>query len=202
MVALARDRVRGADVNDASVVRTVSVVGAECTGKTWLCEHLSTRLPGPWVPEYLREFCLHAGRTPTAAEQSDIMAVQLRRERACIDLALASKRAWALFDSSPLVTAAYSIFCFGDDALLQEALVHQRSYASTLLAEPDLPWQADGMLRDGPEVRVRFSALLSDLLATHGIGHERVAGIGKARINSALNALRLRSPDRLQSVQR
>ena len=35
----------------------IAVIGAECTGKSSLCEALAERLPGLWVPEALREFC-------------------------------------------------------------------------------------------------------------------------------------------------
>ena len=54
----------------------VVLLGAECTGKSSLTRLLGERLGVPTVPEYLREWCLRAGRTPRAFEQAAIAAEQ------------------------------------------------------------------------------------------------------------------------------
>lgn len=37
-------------------IRKIGVVGAESTGKTWLCEALARHYNTAWVPEYAREY--------------------------------------------------------------------------------------------------------------------------------------------------
>ena len=56
----------------------IAIVGAESTGKTTLAAALAQRLAADtgrsvaWVPEVLREWCAHSGRTPLVHEQASI----------------------------------------------------------------------------------------------------------------------------------
>jgi nicotinamide riboside kinase len=171
-------------------VRRIAVIGAECVGKTTLCEQLAHELPGDWIQEYLREFCVARGRTPAESEQAHILQVQIEREAQAEAAAAARGLGWLLCDSAPIVTATYSMQYFGDRSLLDAALAHHRRYDATLLLAPDLPWHADGILRDGPGVRERFHALLAGRLSGAGIGAHLTAGKGKARLANARAALR------------
>jgi nicotinamide riboside kinase len=168
----------------------IAVIGAECTGKTALCQALAQRLLGLWVPEYLREFCAAQGRTPTAIEQIHIMLTQQAREAQQLAAAQKKHKAWVLCDSAPLVTALYSQRYFNDTGLLRAALAHHRNtYAATLLCAPDIDWQPDGIQRDGQDVRAAFDEALTIALAEHGIAAHRVTGQGDSRIEAALAAL-------------
>jgi nicotinamide riboside kinase len=175
-----------------SRVLRIAVIGAECTGKTTLCRELAQALGGLWVPEYLREFVDRAGRTPLAHEQAALMAEQVAREAAAVDAARHAGQPLVAFDSVPLVTALYSRFYFTDDALLAAATAHHRHYDLTLVTDIDLPWEADGLLRDGPDVRARFHALLLDWLSAAGIEHTLVAGRDVERVAQALAPTRAR----------
>ena len=172
-------------------VRRVAVVGAECVGKTSLCQALAQSLPGLWVPEYLREFCDRAQRTPLAHEQRDILQMQIelesRRQRQAAELGLA----WLCCDSAPIATALYSLMLFGYADLIEPALQHHRHYQATLLLEPDLPWIADGIQRDGPGVREQFHRLLTQYLQEQGIPFHRVSGRDQDRVALAIRALDL-----------
>lgn len=173
-------------------VLRIAVIGAECTGKTTLCSELAQALGGLWVPEYLREFVDRAGRTPLAHEQAALMAEQVAREAAAVKTALRAGQPLVAFDSVPLVTALYSRFYFADDALLAAATEHHRLYDLTLVTDIDLPWEADGLLRDGPDVRARFHALLLDWLDAAALDFTRVAGRDAERIEQALAPTRAR----------
>ncbi len=176
-------------VLDTAVLR-IAVVGAECTGKSTLCAALAADLPGIAVPEALRLFGERCGRTPQAHEQASVVAQQIALEQEGVRRARAAGHRWVICDSTPLATALYSIDLFGDTALLEDAIAHQRGYALTLFAAPDLPWEADGIQRDGPDARTRFDALLRATLARHGVGHVPVEGPHAARIERALSACR------------
>jgi len=169
--------------------RIVAVVGAECVGKTTLCAALADALGGPWVTETLREFCDARGRTPTAAEQHAIFREQVERERAASARAAARGQRWVFCDSAPLITALYSVRFFDDHSLLAAGLEHHRGYAATLLPQPDLPWVADGIQRDGPQVRAEFHEVLVGALARARIDAVPVAGEGDLRIAAARQAL-------------
>ena len=166
----------------------IAVIGAECTGKSSLCEALAVRLPALWVPEALREFCDRQGRTPRADEQAGLIVKQLARETAALRLARERACDWLVIDSSPLATALYSIELFDDPSLLEAAIAHQRGYDLTLLAGIDLPWAADGIQRDGPDARDAFHARLVAVLAEARIAHTLLHGAMPDRLREALLA--------------
>jgi nicotinamide riboside kinase len=172
-----------------SSVRRIAIIGAECVGKTELARHLAARLPGLWIPEYLREFCDRLRRTPLPHEQAHILDEQRRREDEAVAAAREQRLGWVLADSSPLVTAVYSELLFADDSLYGPAAAHHAAYAATLLLLPDLPWIADGIQRDGPAVREAAHALLLTRLGQLRLPYVTVGGGGDERSARALAAL-------------
>ena len=172
------------------LVRRIAIIGAECVGKTELVQRLAERLPGLWIPEYLREFCDRVARTPLPDEQAQIIAEQQAREEQTIAQAQSGPFKWVLADSAPLVTAAYSEMLFADVSLYAQAIAHHARYDATLLLTPDLPWIADGIQRDGAAVRETFHDLLLQRLQAARLPFTQVAGIGEQRWRNALAALR------------
>ena len=164
--------------------RIVALLGAECTGKSTLAEALAGRLGAGLVTEYLREWCDTHGRTPRVDEQAHIAAEQAARIEAA-----ASQHALVVCDTTPLITALCSQHYFQDDSLLPGTLAFQRRCDLTLVCAPDLPWQPDGIQRDGPEVRARFDARLRAALSTHGLPWVDITGDEATRLATALAAL-------------
>jgi nicotinamide riboside kinase len=193
-------------------VQMIAVVGAECTGKTDLCQALAKHFDGLWVPEYLREFCDAKGRTPTAMEQIHILLTQQAREAQARTQSEKKRKRWVFCDSAPLDTALYSQLLFNDAGLMRAALAHHNSYAATLHCAPDIEWQADGIQRDGVQARDAFEQALADTLKIavdqHGFAVCRVAGLGEARVECAVQALQtlpapatLGVPENLEQAQ-
>ncbi len=170
--------------------RVIAIVGAESTGKTTLVGELATALRAEghavaMVSEYLREFCNTHGRTPLIHEQAHIAREQTRR------IADASQsHDIVVADTTALMIAVYSDKVFGDRSLYAEAEAFQRGYAITLLTALDLPWQADGLQRDGPQVREPVTALVRASLARAAVPYSVIGGSGVARLESALAAVR------------
>ncbi len=166
----------------------IALLGAESTGKTRLAAELAAHLRAQGqtvaaVPEALREWCIHEGRTPRPDEQMAIALEQARR----VDQAVAADIVIA--DTAPLMTAVYSELLFGDCSLYDFALSHQRRYDLTLLTGLDLPWVADGLQRDGPQVREPVDALLRAALARAGLAYQVIYGTGAQRLANALVAI-------------
>ena len=165
----------------------VAILGAECTGKTYLARALSQQLqsdhPGTvWVAEYLREWCETHGRTPHADEQRPIAQVQMERLQAH------PKAPIVLSDTAPLMTAVYSDIIFSDSSLYSWAVEQHRAFDLTLVAAPDLPWVADGFQRDG-DTRERVDQRLREVLVRYGLGFSVVYGTGEARTQGARQVL-------------
>lgn len=179
----------------------IALLGAECTGKTTLAKalvqcmsnsaHVAKFVPKylpkylpKYVPEYLREWCAKQQRMPTAQEQKAIAQEQQHRIEAALRTADA-----VLADTTPLMTAIYSDYLFQDKSLYALALDYQRSFDVTLLTGLDIPWQADGLQRDGPLVREAIDALLRSVLDAEKISYHVVCGQHAERIANALNAI-------------
>lgn len=168
----------------------IAILGAECTGKSALAQALAARLQQDtglritWVEELLRGWCVSHGRTPTRGEQGALAAAQsdaIEQALALHDVVVA--------DTTSLMTALYSLHYFDDESLMADAAAWHRRAAITLVAAPDLPWQADGILRDGPEVQRRVHGLVRHALVAHALPWSLVQGEGDARVESALDAV-------------
>ncbi len=176
-------------MKDPDPVR-IAIVGAESTGKTSLAMTLAPRLAADtglrvaWVPETLREWCDHVGRTPQAHEQAAI----LRQQHERIEAAEAMHDV-VVCDTTGLMTAVYSDYVFGDRSLQARAVQLQQRMDLTLLTALDLPWVADGAQRDGPQVREPVDARVRELLIGHRLPWALVSGQGPARLESAVDAV-------------
>jgi nicotinamide riboside kinase len=168
----------------------IAVLGAESTGKSTLAQALASGLAQTtgkrvaWVPEVLREWCAGSGRTPHAHEQAPLLRAQHER----IDAAAASHDI-VVCDTTALMTAVYSELIFADTSLRARAVQLHRRMAFTLLTALDLPWVADGHLRDGPHVREPVDNALRTLLLKHRIPFAVISGLGQTRLQNALLAL-------------
>lgn len=168
----------------------IALLGAESTGKTWLAQALADDLRARGlrvgvVPEVLRDWVAREGRTPRPHEQPAIAAEQARQVLALADHAV------VIADTTPLMTAVYSDWLFGDPSLYDFGLAHQRLYTHTLLTGLDLPWQADGLQRDGPHVRAPVDARLRAALGRAGLPYQVIYGRGVHRLAAARAAVGL-----------
>jgi len=169
----------------------IALLGAESTGKTTLARALAAELAADpagcrvaVVDEVLREFCDTRGRTPLRHEQQQIAAEQTRR----IETAARSHDI-VVADTSALMIAVYSDQVFGDTSLYDDAQAAQRRCDLTLLTALDLPWQADGLQRDGPQVREPVDALLRSALQRASAPYAVIGGVGPQRAAHALAAI-------------
>ena len=167
----------------------VVLLGAESTGKTTLAQELAVVLAARGtrvarVDEFLREFCSLHDRTPRNAEQAGIAAEQTAR----IDGAAATTDV-VIADTSALMIAVYSEIVFGDTSLNASALAAHRRADLTLLMALDVPWQDDGLQRDGPHVRAPVDALIRASLDGAGVAFTTIDGLGPARLAAALRAI-------------
>ncbi|MEO7338668.1 MAG: ATP-binding protein [Caldimonas sp.] len=168
----------------------VALLGAESTGKTTLSRALCAALVAEGhdavvVDEYLREFCDRMQRTPRREEQPSIAAEQTRRIAAA-----AATHAIVVADTTALMIAVYSDQVFGDTSLYAQAERDQQRIGLTLLTALDLPWQADGLQRDGPHVREPVDAKVRAALVRSGAPFAIVSGSGRARLDATLASVR------------
>ncbi|XLZ70669.1 ATP-binding protein [Massilia sp. SR12] len=150
----------------------VAILGAASSGKTTLAQALALRYGVAWVPEYLREFCDVRQEVPVAADQFHIASTQVAREEA-----LAAQGGRFLFcDTTPLMTAVYSIHYFGGIDVQLESLAASRGYDITLVCKPEFAWVPDGLHHEEEDVSGIIDSILLDELARRGVPYTRVCG--------------------------
>jgi nicotinamide riboside kinase len=186
------------ETNIAMPLIRIALLGAESTGKSQLAHALAAHLHETGaqaiaIDEYLREWCEQKGRTPQPHEQAEIALTQrLRIEQATRDLIASAKHeqtSYLIADTTPLMTAIYSEFIFQDSSLLPAALTYQRSFDRTLLTGLDMPWEADGIQRDGAHVRAPVDTLLRKRLQDAAIAFAVIYGLDARRLQAAIKAL-------------
>ena len=150
----------------------VAIIGAAASGKTTLAQALARRYGALWVPEYLREFCDARQCVPVAGDQFHIASTQVAREDA-----LAAQGGRFLFcDTTPLMTAVYSIHYFGGIDAQLESLAASRHYDITLVCKPEFAWIPDGLHHEEEDVSGIIDAILLEELARRGVPYTRIAG--------------------------
>jgi nicotinamide riboside kinase len=175
---------------DASRAFVIALLGAESTGKTLLALALREALAQRGdervavVPEYLREFCDLHGRTPLQHEQAAIAQEQTRRIEAA-----AATHDIVIADTTALMIAVYSDLVFSDTSLYASSQQAHARCDLTLLTALDLPWQPDGLQRDGPHVREPVDARLRAALARAGCDFGVIFGRDAARLDAALGCV-------------
>lgn len=150
----------------------IVILGAESSGKSTLAEALAAHYGTVWVPEYLREFVETRGRVPFEEDQFGIARTQVERENA-----LAPRANRFLFcDTSPLMTAIYSRAYWNRVDAQLATLASAHDYALTLVAAPDVPWEPDGLQRDGIERRQEVHRMVIETLDERRIPFVQVGG--------------------------
>jgi nicotinamide riboside kinase len=167
----------------------IALLGAESTGKSALAHALAQHLQSVGmdavaVDEYLREWCEQHQRTPHIHEQGHIAAVQTQRIAAA-----AAQHRVVVADTTAVMTAVYSEYVFADTSLYAQALAAQQRADMTLLTGLDMPWQADGIQRDGAHARGPVDALLRTRLQDAQIGYQVVYGLGEQRLKNAMHCI-------------
>ena len=167
----------------------IALLGAESTGKSALAHALARQLQSVGtdavaVDEYLREWCEQHQRTPHLHEQAHIAGTQTQRIAAA-----AAQHRVVVADTTAVMTAVYSEYVFADTSLYAQALAAQQSVDITLLTGLDMPWQADGIQRDGAHARGPVDALLRTRLQDAQIGYQVVYGVGEQRLQNAMHCI-------------
>ena len=166
---------------------TIALLGGECTGKSVLAESLGSALDGVVVPELLRVFVERNLRPPLLGEQYSLFEAQRGAIRAA---ERDNPDRWVICDPAAAMTAIYSQIYFDDHALIARAQVELGRVKAIVWCDIDLPWEPDGLHRDGPEMRAAaHEAIEAFLAATPGLEVIRVSGSVEARTDAIVELL-------------
>jgi len=163
----------------------IAVVGAESTGKTWLCERLAAHYNTVWVPEYAREYF----------NDSDIYNYTLE------DLVIIAKKQLEL---ESRLTAKANRFLFCDTTFITLKIWAELEFKQTpefittqlkackydhyFITDNSLPWEADSQRQNKHSRDLLFEMNLQEVKKMN-CGFSIVTGENEARLNSAVTII-------------
>lgn len=166
-------------------IKKIAVVGAESTGKTWLCEALAAHYKTAWVPEYAREYFHDSDiYNYTLSDLERIARRQLELE------ALHSKHAKRfLFCDTTLITLKiWAELEFHTTPLSIQAGLKQLHYAHYFLTNNEVPWTADPLRQNKHSRELLFQMNETELKAS-GIPYSVITGTDAQRLQQAVNSI-------------
>ncbi len=154
----------------------VTLIGPECTGKTWLAGDLAARYVVPWAGEFAREYVLRHGLALDYGDVEPIARGQIAGEDEAISRAEGAGTPLVLLDTDLVSTSVYSRHYYGDCPPWIEEEARRRRADLYLLHHVDVPWVADGLQREQPERREELFSLFRATLSALDAGVAEIEG--------------------------
>ncbi|MEJ7758860.1 MAG: ATP-binding protein [Gemmatimonadaceae bacterium] len=167
-------------------VPRIVVTGSESTGKTTLAGEIASLLRTVWVPEYSRIYAETSGNLLSVATIETIARGQIMAE----DAAEQQAHGVLVLDTDLVSTTVYAEHYYGACPRWIMVAARERMGDLYLLADVDLPWEADG-IRDQPAARALVQRRFVDRLEEMGARVACVSGIRGERLASAAEAIAL-----------
>jgi nicotinamide riboside kinase len=165
-------------------IKTVCVIGPECTGKTDLALYLSATFGAPWVPEFARSYLDRLNRAYTLHDLTEIARGQVHAE----DEQMQNASPLLVCDTNLLVIKIWAEFKYGVCPPGIMELHRRRTYHLYLLTYIDIPWQPDPQ-REHPHRREELWAIYRRTLLQTGVPVQEIRGSRIAREAAARAAV-------------
>jgi len=127
----------------------IIITGPESSGKTTLCQQLSTHFKIPFSKEFARECLSDLDREYTQNDLLEIAKGQLASEQLTT-----SNQQLSIHDTDLITIKIWSEYKYGncDNWILEQIEKQKTENRFYLLCKPDIPWEADP-LRENPTNR-------------------------------------------------
>lgn len=163
----------------------VALIGAECTGKTTLCQALATHFQTLWVPEYMRTYLQHKwDTTKQTCAWADLLPIaqgQIDDENHKTTQA----KGILFCDTTIFELMVYSQLYYGKCLPKIETAARMHHYDLIFLTDIDVPWQADD-LRDKPYERQAVFDFFEYYLTAYNKSYTLLSGNHQVRLKQAL----------------
>lgn len=168
-------------------VKKIAVLGAESTGKTWLCERLAAHFETEWVPEYAREY--FNGSDIYNYTLNDLITIA-RRQLEMEEEHLAKVNR-LLFCDTTLITLkiwAELEFRICPQRILDG--IAASHYDLYLVTANDIPWEQDP-LRQNKHSRDLLLQLNLEEVKKTGKPYRLIEGTTEDRLRNAIRAIEI-----------
>jgi NadR type nicotinamide-nucleotide adenylyltransferase len=164
----------------------IVVIGPESTGKSTLTSALADHYGEPWVPEFARQYIEKLSRP---YNYDDLLSIA--KGQTIIEEEQEKKASSFLFCDTDLhVMEVWSQHSFGKTHEWTLTQISQRKYDLYLLADIDIPWEADPQREHpDPEMRKYFFALYLRKIQSTGVPYEIISGRPEERLARAIEVI-------------
>jgi nicotinamide riboside kinase len=160
----------------------IAVLGAESTGKTWLCENLAAHFGALWVPEYARDY--FNGSSIYNYTQRDLLAIA--REQLEMERRVAQKSPGLLICDTSLITLKiWAQLEFAVVPLFIEEEVKRSNYHHYFITDNEIEWVQDD-LRQNKFSRDLILELNIREVEALGATYHIISGRKEERLNNAV----------------
>lgn len=171
----------------------IAVVGAESTGKSWLCEHLAAHYQTLWVPEYAREYFNDSDiYNYTENDLVLIAKEQMRQEEDYLKRA----RRFLFCDTTLVTLTIWAELEFKRTPAFIQSHLPLIPYDHYLVTNNDIPWEPDA-LRQNKFSRDTILQMNLEELQKLGVPYTLITGKEQQRLLRAINTI-----DRLSSLRK
>ena len=174
-----------------NTLKKIVVIGPESTGKSTLCQQLSSHFKTDWVKEYAREYLLKNGNKYSFQNLLDIAKGQINKEEADTKIARDNGNQHCLFiDTDMYVMKVWCEFVFDKcHPWILNKIVEQQ-YDLYLLCDVDLPWVKDE-LREYPDLITRNKLYhhYKDIMVNQQVKWVNINGANEQRLKKAIDAV-------------
>lgn len=167
------------------VIKKIGVVGAESTGKSWLCEALAQHYKTVWVPEYAREYFNDSDiYNYTLSDLEHIALKQLEME----EQAMNEANGFLFCDTTLITLKIWAELEFQTTPPLIQQGLAQGQYDHYFLTDNQVAWQEDP-LRQNKHSRELLFQMNEAELKRSGVPYSVIGGSDGERLLNAVEVM-------------
>jgi NadR type nicotinamide-nucleotide adenylyltransferase len=163
----------------------IGVVGAESTGKTWLCEALAAHYQTAWVPEYAREYFNDSDIYNYTLQDLEVIA---KKQLEVEERGLKTARGILFCDTTLVTLKIWAELEFDTTPPFILEKLDQVKYDHYFLTDNQLPWEEDP-LRLNKHSRDLLFKMNEAELKRSGIPYSVITGSDAQRLQNAMAIL-------------
>jgi NadR type nicotinamide-nucleotide adenylyltransferase len=166
-------------------VRKIAVIGAESTGKTWLCESLAKHYATVWVPEYARDYFHDSDIYNFTMED----LVKIAEKQIALEEELFLKAKDFLFCDTTLITLKmWAELDFQRTPPIIEDNLPKIKYDHYFITNNEMPWVKDP-LRQNKHSRDLLMEMNITEVKKLGMSYSIISGKDDERLKNAIQIL-------------
>lgn len=166
------------------MIKRISIIGPESTGKSEMAQQLAYHYQTEWVPEYARFYLDRLGRD---YEQHDLLEIA-KGQMIWEDDKAEYANEYLFSDTDLMVIKIWSDHKYGSTDEWIEKELASRKYDLYLLANIDLIWRPDPQ-REHPKMRKHFFDIYKNYLEEHNLPYAIVSGYEGERKKCAVETV-------------